>query len=428
MKTTSILYKTIVAMLLLVAPVTVIAQTKTDLPDKALRLVMEDKGDSLFSLFAPDLQKQITPQALKGVFPMLEMQMGKLKKRGEWRQEKVVGLLESRCQMDFERAPLDFVVMTNDKGELISMTFQPAKEEKPAPSKEAGSEYMEVEFEIENGNVVLPATLTMPEEWLTSEGKFAAVVFIHGSGPNDRDETLGPNKFFADLADSLTRHGIATLRYDKRTFVYKERTTEVSGGKLDYDTEITDDALAAIRLLTTQNGIDPKRIYILGHSLGGRLVPRIAEKAKGQLAGAIAVAAPARPFETILMEQLQYVTSVQGQKEADAKSQYDQIMGSLPKEYVAFDHEYDPFKAAKSTTTPMLFMGGGNDYQVTDKDMALWKKELQGRHEVDFWWGESLDHLMRPLAAKAVPADYLKKVPIAQPFVERVVAFINKGK
>lgn len=425
MKTISIFCKTIVAVLLLVAPVAVIAQTKTELPDKALRLVMEDKGDSLFNIFAPDLQKQITPQALKGVFPTLEMQMGKLKKRGEWRQEKVMGLLESRCRMDFERTPLDFVVMTNDKGELISLTFQPAKEETPAPSKEAGSEYMEVELEIENGNVVLPATLTMPEEWLTSERKFAAVVFIHGSGPNDRDETLGPNKFFADLADSLTRHGIATLRYDKRTFVYKERTTEVSGGKLDYDTEITDDALAAIRLLATQNGIDAKRIYILGHSLGGRLVPRIAEKANGQLAGAIAVAAPARPFETILMEQLQYVTSVQGQKETDAKKQYDQIMGSLPKEYIAFDHKYDPFKASKATTLPMLFIGGGNDYQVTDKDMTLWKEKLQGRQKVEFWWGESLDHLMRPLTGKAVPADYLRKVPIAQPFVEKVAAFIN---
>lgn len=425
MKTISIFCKTIVAVLLLAASTPCFAQTKAELPDKALRLVMEDKGDSLFSLFAPDLQKQITPQALKGVFPMLEMQMGKLKKRGEWRQEEVMGLLESRCRMDFERAPLDFVVMTNDKGELVSLTFQPVKEETPAPSKEAGSEYMEVELEIENGNVVLPATLTMPEEWLTSERKFAAVVFIHGSGPNDRDETLGPNKFFADLADSLTRHGIATLRYDKRTFVYKERTTEVSGGKLDYDTEITDDALAAIRLLAMQNGIDPKRIYILGHSLGGRLVPRIAEKANGQLAGAIAVAAPARPFETILMEQLQYVTSVQGQKEADAKKQYDQIIGSLPKEYVAFDHKYDPFRAAKSTTLPMLFMGGGNDYQVTDKDMALWKEKLQGRKKVDFWWGESLDHLMRPLAAKAVPADYLRKVPISGGFVDKVVAFIN---
>ena len=425
MKTINFLFKTIVAMLLLAASVPGFAQTATDLPEKSLRLVMEDKGDSLFSLFNADLQKQITPQALKGVFPMLEMQMGKLKKRGAWRQEEVMGLLESRCRMDFERAPLDFVVMTNDKGELISLTFQPAKEEMPAPSNKADKGYVEIELEIKNGGITLPATLTLPRTKAAEGGTVPAVVLIHGSGPNDRDETLGPNKFFADLADSLAHHGIATLRYDKRTFVYKEKTSEVSGGKLDYDTEITDDALAAIRLLAAQNGIDAKRIYILGHSLGGRLVPRIAEKAGKELAGAIAVAAPARPFETVLMEQLQYINKVQGRKDTDAKAQYDQMMTTLPKEYVDFDHKYDPFKAAKSTSLPMLFMGGGNDYQVTDKDMTLWKKELRGRQKVEFWWGESLDHLMRPLTAKAVPADYMRKEPISGVFVSKVMAFIN---
>ncbi len=59
----------------------------------------------------------------------------------------------------------------------------------------------------------LPATLTLP----SGEGHFPAVLLVAGSGPNDRDETIGPNKPFRDLAQGLAAADIASLRYDKRT-------------------------------------------------------------------------------------------------------------------------------------------------------------------------------------------------------------------
>ncbi|MDZ7606573.1 MAG: hypothetical protein U5K79_13515 [Cyclobacteriaceae bacterium] len=58
--------------------------------------------------------------------------------------------------------------------------------------------------------------MTLPK----GKNSFPIVLFVHGSGPNDRDETIGPNKPFRDIAYGLAEKGIASLRYDKRTFVY----------------------------------------------------------------------------------------------------------------------------------------------------------------------------------------------------------------
>ena len=109
----------------------------------------------------------------------------------------------------------------------------------------------------------LPATLTLP----AGKGPFPAVVLVHGSGPNDRDETQGPNKPFQDLAWGLGSQGIAVLRYDKRTLVYRGKLGALPN--ITVKEETVDDALAAVALLRQTPGIDPKRIFVLGHSLGG---------------------------------------------------------------------------------------------------------------------------------------------------------------
>src|SRR5205823_4382224 len=113
----------------------------------------------------------------------------------------------------------------------------------------------------------LPGTLTAPKQG----GTFAAVVLVHGSGPNDKDETFGPNKPFRDLAWGLAARGIAVLRYDKRSKIHPEQFR----GNFTVKEETVDDALAAVNLLHKASRINPKRIYVLGHSLGGMLIPRL---------------------------------------------------------------------------------------------------------------------------------------------------------
>src|SRR5450432_3593292 len=100
------------------------------------------------------------------------------------------------------------------------------------------------------------------------DGPFPAVVLLHGSGPNDRDESIGPNKPFRDLAGGLASQGIAVLRYEKRTKAHAARFSAELKERVTVQEEVVDDALLAVQRLRQTAGIDPRRLYVLGHSLG----------------------------------------------------------------------------------------------------------------------------------------------------------------
>ena len=133
----------------------------------------------------------------------------------------------------------------------------------------------------------LPGTLTLP----VGKGPFPAVVLVHGSGPNDRDETIGPNKPFRDLAWGLATQGVAALRYDKRSKVHAGKMAALES--MTVDDEVIADAVAAVRLLRQTDEVDPDRVFVIGHSLGGHLAPRVAAEADG-VAGVV-ILSGARP-------------------------------------------------------------------------------------------------------------------------------------
>jgi pimeloyl-ACP methyl ester carboxylesterase len=158
----------------------------------------------------------------------------------------------------------------------------------PLPLPSAHYTSRDVSIQADDG-VKLAGTLTVPNSAATPLPGF---VLVHGSGCNDRDETIGPNKIFAQLANRLSNDGYAVLRYDKRS-------CGQSGGKFPVRDRLIADARDAIAYLRSQPGIDPKRIYVLGHSEGGELAPSIAI-ADGQLRGIVLLAPPALPLEQIL--------------------------------------------------------------------------------------------------------------------------------
>ena len=111
-----------------------------------------------------------------------------------------------------------------------------------------------------DGDVTLAGTLTIPE----GKGPFPAVVMLTGSGAQSRDEDIVGFKIFKVIADHLTRHGIAVLRYD-------DRGVGGSTGSVPLSTtgDFSHDALAAMALLRARADIDAKRVGLFGHSEGG---------------------------------------------------------------------------------------------------------------------------------------------------------------
>lgn len=114
--------------------------------------------------------------------------------------------------------------------------------------------------QISNGDVTLSGTLTLPE----GAGPFPAVVLVSGSGAQNRDEEIAGFAVFRVLADHLTRHGIAVLRYDDRGV--GESTGSVARSTTE---DFSRDALAALALLRSRPEIDTGRVGIIGHSEGG---------------------------------------------------------------------------------------------------------------------------------------------------------------
>lgn len=299
-----------------------------------------------------------------------------------------------------------------------------SEESEPLPA-EADSTYVETDTVVQNGDIRLPATYCRPQ----GASPVACVVLVHGSGPNDRDETIGPNKMFRDLAHRLAQAGIATLRYDKRTYVYRQRTSEVSGGVLNYETEAVDDAVAAVRLAASLPGVDARRVFVAGHSLGGLLAPRIARRYEAPLAGMLSLSGgPIRSFKETLHSQLQYIVGLQGGTASEVEAAYAKMISTLPDDYLTAAEAYDFSAETAATDTPFLLLQGGCDYQITTDDFALWQALLKDRPHTTCIVLPHCDHLLRHTDTMATPQSYMRHLPLSDEAVKLIVAFVQNPK
>ncbi len=270
----------------------------------------------------------------------------------------------------------------------------------------------------ENGEYPLNGILSLPDDL---SDKVPAVVMVHGSGSSNMDEKVMKLTPFKDLAEGLCRYGIASLRYDKRTFVHGRKMLKKT---ITVKEETIDDALMAIEILKNDQRIDKDRIYILGHSMGAMLSPRI-DAEGGDVKGLIMMAGTPYRLEDIVIRQL---------KQASQSSSLMKLIGKL--ELRIFGKKFDNLyqlseeeamkkKFAGSTTLyyfqemgrktaadyllesdkPVLIMQGGKDFQVlADDDFAKFKTILAGRPNTVFRLYPELNHCF----VQAMYSDILK--------------------
>ena len=240
----------------------------------------------------------------------------------------------------------------------------------------------------------LPGTLTVPK----GEGPFPAVILLQGSGSSDRDEAIGNLKPFRDIAEGLAEQGIAVYRFDKRSYVYG---MELAANKeITLADEYLEDAVNAVQLAAAQEKIDPERIFVLGHSLGGNAIPAVARelrKAPVNARGFIMMAASPRPLDVLMREQYDFLYSLmpeiteeqQAEKDTvfaeldrlqdlDALTEDDTVMGVYAS-YWKWLADYDILQAADEIEQPVLLLQGEEDYQVTMEDFGIWKDAVGGK-------------------------------------------------
>jgi pimeloyl-ACP methyl ester carboxylesterase len=247
------------------------------------------------------MTKAMPEEKLKQVWQTVLKQAGQFKKQAGVRTEILPKYESVYITCQFEKGPLDVKVVFNREKKITGLWFVPTQKEYTPPDYVELNSFKEKDVVIGQDDWTLPGTLTIPD----TKSPFPAVVLVHGSGPNDRDESIGPNKPFRDLAWGLASQKIAVLRYEKRTKVHSQKLMNFKG-KFTVKEETVDDALAAVGLLRGIEGIDEQKIFVLGHSLGGMLAPRIGMQ-DSKIAGLIIMAGTTRPIEEVMLEQVNYI-------------------------------------------------------------------------------------------------------------------------
>lgn len=405
-----------------------------------------EKYDAAEQLFSDSVRQAFPADKLKAAWQQVLSRAGDFQAIKSLTHEAANGgdLFSVVCE--FSKAQATMAIQVDAQQHIAAFHVTQMSEKESAAW--TPPEYAKTDSFEERGAIVgqapyaLSGTLTLPK----GAGPFPAAVLIHGSGPNDQDESYGPNKTFKDLAWGLASRGIAVLRYTKRTRQYGAQMMHDPAG-LTVRQETIDDARSAVALLATMHEIDAAHIFVVGHSLGGYLAPRIAT-GDNQIAGLVLLAGSARPLEDMVIEQIKFETSIagasaapQGQKaladaEADKRAIEDpnlkpgtmlRLAGSqVPSEYFLDLRGYDPPKMAASLTIPMLILQGERDIQVRMTDFNLWKAGLASHKNVTFKSYPAATHLFMPGTGPGTPAEYNTPNHVEADVIADIAAWIHR--
>jgi dienelactone hydrolase len=406
------------------------------------RLAAHDFAGAV-ATFDDQMSAALPVDKLQGVWSQIESQAGAFQ-RFESVEVKPAGSGDTRVALvkaSFERAPLLVRVVFRGSDRVAGFFVAPgdtaASWQPPPYAKVDAFEERPVQI---GTSPALPGTLTVPK----SGKSLPVVVLVHGSGPNDRDETIGALKAFKDLAFGLASRGIAVLRYDKRT-----RMDPAAVVRTQKD-EVEDAAHAAVAMVRTQEGVDPSRVVLLGHSQGGYLAPRIA-KADPSIKALVLLAASTRALEDSLVAQLAYLATLDPSdaKLASALEQAKRFKASvespslkpddavavpfasstIPGSYFLDVRDYHPEKIAAALGIPILVLQGERDYQVTvADDFGAWKAALAHKKNATLRAYPGLNHAFATGDGPPSPADYAKAGHVDETVVDDIAAWVTALK
>ena len=378
---------------------------------KFIKLLLEEKNfHEAYSYFDESVKVKISEKLLEDADAQLGNQLGKFERILEVNKDNKTYFYYS----EFEKMKIDVKIIFNEDDKIIGFFFSPHKEF--STEKSLGKELV-----IKSGTIALKGTVLVPE----SNNLKKLVVFVHGSGPQDRDETIYENKPFKDIAEGLYKKGIASYRFDKRTL----SNPETFNDKSTIDDEVTNDILNIIKYFKEDSQFKAYEIIVLGHSLGANVMPRIANQSN-QIAKIILLAGNARPLEVLVAEQYDHLYQLDPSpellegskkiKEQIAVLKSKEFNLNTPKEKLPFNLsayywksllDYKPLQEVKKVKLPILILQGERDYQVTMKDFQLWKEALKNNNKATLISYPKLNHLFIGGEGISGPKEYTIKGP-----------------
>lgn len=322
-----------------------------------------------------------------------------------------------------EKQDLDLYFTHKDKEddwEVMAVEFVPGEKQAVDPAAQASAQeavakaqysYVEVNVQVGEAPYLLAGILTLPED-ASAEDKVPAVVLVHDAGALDMDETVGQTTLFADIAHIFARMGIATLRYDKRTYTYPEIVTD----DLTVEEDTVQDAISAGNILAGYEQVNTDCIVLLGHGIGASLSPRIMYEANGLFSAMVLIAgSPDSPLEILLARQQAALESLSGDELTAAQEQVDVLsdqINTLKKAKKADDvkditvngrngyyywemMQTDAAKLIKRMKKPIYIVQGNEDFETPlDNGINAFIDEVGYAYGVDYKMFRNLNHMM----------------------------------
>ena len=343
----------------------------------------------------------------------------------------------------FQRNKQAAALLTFDKSDHIAgLYFGPRATEEPPqwtpPTYADPKRFHEIPLSVSDGLWHLPGTLTLPD----GDGPFPAVVLVPGSPPVDQDETVGPNKVFKDLAWGLASRGVAVLRYTKRTHQFGAGLGAGQISSFSLREELLDDAHAALDTLVSRSDIDHRHTYLLGHSMGGIAVIKLAA-ANPQIAGIVVMGTPAGELLTALIRRTEAAS--QGPANQETSSMIEPLKKLRDGDFAPGEtvdlfgqttlvsywnslRNFQPGMSVAGLTAPSLVLVGGHDSEVTRDDFDQWKRTLAKRDDDTVKLYPGVFHLFMPSTStkegQDSPDDWTRPAHVTSQVVQDTASWI----
>ena len=411
-------------------------QKPTELAREAVMQFGSGDFESISIHMTPECRAQLPPEQLRYTWNLVTVSLGELRgiKDVTEAQADKTRTVSVRCDFTAKELIADFTFQQNGRIAGLFLRYGELSEQ----PLEHNEELEEVALEIGHGASKLRGRLTLPKGVATPP----VVIIVPGSGVSDMNGTTGKagNTPLRDLAYGLARAGVASIRFDKRYFVYPE---QAGAEALTVTSEILSDASAAIELAEVDTRVDNDRIYVLGHSQGGMLAPKLAFDNQ-TVRGVISLAGSLRGLEEIILDQSAVSLGGSGLDSAQQQAQLALIQAEVDKikALTPADAESDALllgqpasywvslNAAKGLPyvqkldIPFLILQGDADFQISvERDYQSWVEALPA-NQAYFWVYGGLNHLFLPTTGAMDITDYDTRAEVPQRVADDIAAWI----
>ncbi|GEM_PF-4551290 len=385
----------------------------------------------------PGFRNNFTPSKVRNQIKMIEDRFGTLDSLILPVYKKVTSsnIVDLLCCLKKGMVTWRFVF--DDSIRLIGTTFLRPIIPYDSPSYVDTSAFIELPALLGAEPNLLPGKFTVPR----GRPPYPAVIFIHDGGPWSEDETRGLNLLFKDLAWGLASRGIAGMRYQKRTYAYPG---QLSPDSVTLENETIDDVYGTIEWMKTRMNLDSTRIFLIGHGIGGYLIPRLLSE-KPLFAGGIIMGSPAKSVVKGLRERVQYLLSL-----PDSLLGYSRVSETIlsrldsfttgmlpdtsrvfgmPASYFYELKKSSPDAYVRSVTAPLLIMHGGRDFEYGRNQIREWKALFSDTTAVVFKSYPELNHLFENVQSSSSPSprDYFIRTHVDSTVIFDIADWIWKN-